>query len=1274
MKNLLKVKICLKYFGYLVTFIVPQLAIEGCGLVQEVCSCKLTGVKYSLICDKKISELSDFPEKELKDMAQLPRSPSNEIVKKEITIKFKNYKNLPMFAFVNITNVATLDLSWNKIEIIKSGAFIGMTSLTYLDLTNNQINEIEPNTFQDLNLLANYLLLNNNQIKFIQNGSFLGLNQLRSLDLSHQQIEVIKIGAFSGMISLFDLNLKNNKIVQIEPNAFQNLKLLNSLGLTGNQINILQIGSFAGLDQLASLDLSGQQIKIVRSGTFIGLNTLKSLYLRNNNLTEIEPNAFFNLKLIIKDFYLDINQIKYIQNGSFTGLDQLTSLDLSQQQIEVIKCGTFSGMISLLDLNLRNNKIVQIEPDAFHNLKLLSSLVLIGNQINILQNCSFRGLSQIKVLDLSVQKIEIIKSGTFIGLNSLLDLDLRYNKLTEISSRAFQDLINLKKLSLNLNSIEFIRKKSFIDLIQLIDIDLSNQRIKKLSSISFYGLINIKRIQLNNNLINSILASDIRNELQNLTSLDVKFNKISLLDNNSFNELVKLNNFDLSNNYLSIICKKQFSFNENLEYLNLSNNQIKIIQEKAFFGLERSLLHMDLSFNRLDLIKSYNFVNFTQMKTLLLRSNSISAIEKDSLETLGNLSFLDLSDNCLFQIDRQLFRKQINLISMNLSFNLIKKLYFKENVILKRLTNLSMSNNLIENFLYSQLPDLAYLDLSSNLLLKEFYLSNQFIYLKLNGNKKMKLFQSNDSLLTNLKYFYLSYSLSSSIEALNLNIMPNLLELDLSSNEVKNMTNLEKYENKKLKSLSLRNIQVSFDSSLLTKFRVLESLDIEGCKQMKISQNNLLSRLIFLKKLCLNNLNMTLNFLRRQVDVTNLLNLEYLDISQNQIEIVSSFEKFKSKNLEFINFSYNLLNEFNTQNLFPSLNKIQVIDVSFNNVSKLNSFHFMDLFFSGKSFKAINLNANNISEIDYFTLNYALLQSESVDLSANRLNGFLVETNKHQVPIKLKFLSISNNNLEFIPSHLIRNPGQLIYISNFIKLDLSRNRLRNISRSDFLDLVNLQYLLLYQNQLVEIENGAFQNLINLVELDLSMNKIEKLDKFLFKNMHFLVNLNLSSNRLEYFDSELFANLKELIIFDISNNSIKSLSFLNGLTKLNDLNFNLNPISTFNQLTGLDSIANVYMPSELLNNPENVNNLIISFKKQKEVKRRFVEKARSSIQYFKAVNVIYLCQGNPLKRTHQDCSNILYLIKHGIFLNLKDDEDLEAFLNQCESFSRGLFLK
>ena len=88
------------------------------------------------------------------------------------------YMNIESGSFNGLSSLEILNLSNNKIEIIKPGTFNGLSSLEILNLSDNKIEKIEFGLFKDLKKLTS-LDLRNNQFssysKFFITSTFYGL-------------------------------------------------------------------------------------------------------------------------------------------------------------------------------------------------------------------------------------------------------------------------------------------------------------------------------------------------------------------------------------------------------------------------------------------------------------------------------------------------------------------------------------------------------------------------------------------------------------------------------------------------------------------------------------------------------------------------------------------------------------------------------------------------------------------------------------------------------------------------------------------------------------------------------------------------------------------------------------------------------------------------------------------------------------------------------------------------------------------------------------------
>lgn len=182
-------------------------------------------------------------------------------------------------------------------------------------------------------------------------------------------------------------------------------------------------------------------------------------------------------------------------------------------------------------------------------------------------------------------------------------------------------------------------------------------------------------------------------------------------------------------------------------------------------------------------------------------------------------------------------------------------------------------------------------------------------------------------------------------------------------------------------------------------------------------------------------------------------------------------------------------------------------------------------------------------------------------------------------------LDMSYNFLESIPDDRFA-------FNNFIKVNLSNNRLFRLSPGTFRDIIKLDILdlsknkidylsietfkplanslttfLIQVNQLFGMETSRLSNILNelkkLKNLDVSHNQLTSLPRI--KSMNSLTHLNLESNHIEFLtDSDTNEQLlpNSLIVLNIQHNELKHLNenSFGVLTKLEYLNLAYNQIS------------------------------------------------------------------------------------------------------------------
>ncbi|KAM9474884.1 adhesion G protein-coupled receptor A2 [Clarias gariepinus] len=119
------------------------------------------------------------------------------------------------------------------------------------ELTETPRASLMPNRTVSLNL-------SNNRIRVLRNGSFAGLYLLDKLDLKSNLISTIMPGAFQGLTALRKLDLSNNRIGCLTPDMFQGLTNLTKLNISGNIFSSLEPNIFQELPSLKLVNFDSE--------------------------------------------------------------------------------------------------------------------------------------------------------------------------------------------------------------------------------------------------------------------------------------------------------------------------------------------------------------------------------------------------------------------------------------------------------------------------------------------------------------------------------------------------------------------------------------------------------------------------------------------------------------------------------------------------------------------------------------------------------------------------------------------------------------------------------------------------------------------------------------------------------------------------------------------------------------------------------------------------------------------------------------------------------
>ena len=112
-------------------------------------------------------------------------------------------------------------------------------------------------------------------------------------------------------------------------------------------------------------------------GCFRPLTQCLTIHLNENQLTEVSPDTWEGLESL-ESLHLDLNRINRLQTGAFVSprnrttnlksLPSLRRLSLTENDLDVIESGAFSGLENLQELFITIKDCTEIEPGAWDGL------------------------------------------------------------------------------------------------------------------------------------------------------------------------------------------------------------------------------------------------------------------------------------------------------------------------------------------------------------------------------------------------------------------------------------------------------------------------------------------------------------------------------------------------------------------------------------------------------------------------------------------------------------------------------------------------------------------------------------------------------------------------------------------------------------------------------------------------------------------------------------------------------------------------------------------
>ncbi|KAL3851922.1 hypothetical protein ACJMK2_015617 [Sinanodonta woodiana] len=541
-----------------------------------------------------------------------------------------------------------------------------------------------------------------------------------------------------------------------------------SLNLSYNPVGGLFNSPFSEVHSLEILDISYANLLLVAVKVFDGLYNLKVLDISHNLL------VISNKSLSVRSAR-DLMSLKVLKMNYNIKDTKRTDISYPDEAI-----GQVNSLQTLYVDGLMNSTF----GPGFRNLVNLTTIIFSGEEngnycgLKTISSAMFKNVPYIKHLIIRECGVELIEEHAFSPLSQLHLLDLSGNKKMGMEGAAlgFQGLKNTSVRVLKLNNIypEFgigVRiKRNYIEMLRntsITEIELSGNKVEIVDGEVFEvmpkNLTNLNvsknRFVMGDYLIRACLLKNLTNLdgsyqfLSPLSKVNVRNRHISDLEDTGRPTMMEWINLTIQvpeNLKVANFSRSKLAFpvlnigvgKNKVEYLDASYSML-YNWTGPVVGFD-SLLYLDLSNNHCSELSFTFFHYFPRLVTLLVSNNMLGEVvsrDEDAqiFKKLNTLQHLDLSNNRINSLNKNIFSGLVSINILNISQNLLDT--FLVNIgHMNNLKVLDLSQNMLQvvqdsvrialNDIASMTTENVYVNLSHNQLSCTCLTSNFLIWVR----------------------------------------------------------------------------------------------------------------------------------------------------------------------------------------------------------------------------------------------------------------------------------------------------------------------------------------------------------------------------------------------------------------------------------------------------------------------------------------------------------------------------------------------------------------